>query len=211
MENDLQQWTVLTAQGRIKSDLGAYVEIQPRSAFTYGGVDRVVYRGAVTWNLGAGVTGWVGYGRVGVFRPTTFWEDRAWQQIQHEARLSTGDLGTLFIHRLRFEQRVFEAISGVAFRIRYFVRAFIPLESTRTWAAAVSNEIMFGLNTVIAATPTGFDQNRAFIGASYTASPLLRFETGYMNNYVRRPSSAEDKINHAWLFQAHATFGPIWD
>jgi len=41
---------------------------------------------------------------------------------------------------------------------------------------------------------SGFDQNRAFAGASYVFSKQGRVEIGYLNQYVRL--AGNDRVNH---------------
>lgn len=97
------------------------------------------------------------------------------------------DVGTLSF-RTQLEQR--NNISqtnanGTSVRYRQQVKFVYPFTNTN-WSAVASEEVFINLNTVNWGPVSGFDQNRAFVGAGYDFNKTLRTEFGYMNQAVYR-------------------------
>lgn len=127
---------------------------------------------------------WAGYAWVPVFTDGGPRRDehRFWQQII----LSPSVASFSFQSRTRFEQRLNEGGDDVGFRIRQFVRAnWQPRESVPL-GLAVWDELFLGLNEPDWGAPSGFDQNRLFIGPFLKAAPWARLEIGYLFVYLDR-------------------------
>ena len=202
IEHHAQQWSVLVLQGKLVGSIRGYLEVQPRTDLNEGELDRILIRPAIFTPIGRSVTLWAGYAAVGSFSPEVSWEHRAWQQVQHEANFG----GVIVINRSRFEERVLPNSSEVGLRIRHMLRAVIPVDDRRVWAVVFSDEIFFNLNSPASNVQAGFDQNRAFAGISWTITPNIRIEGGYMNNFVNRPDPNSDRMNHIALLLMAVTF-----
>lgn len=150
-------------------------------------------------------TVWVGYLRATDYRDgEEIGEDRMWEQYQWAGSTPLG----AFTFRSRLEQR-WQANDGgdIGSRFRQFLRFSRPISFLPATDFVVWDEVFFHLYETDwgpkQRTPMGFDQNRAFVGIGYHASPAIRTEIGYMNQYIQTASAAADRSNHvisAWLF-----------
>jgi len=92
-------------------------------------------------------------------------------------------------HRYRFEQRFVE--DNFKLRFRYFLGLAYPLwndaDSAKEFYMSAYNEIF--LNTV----KDVFDRNRLYGGLGYRLNEMLRFELGYMNQFLNNGN--RDQLN----------------
>ena len=92
-------------------------------------------------------------------------------------------------HRYRFEQRIVEDDFKV--RFRYFLALNLPLNNSsltdNTFYLAAYNEIFLN------GEQDAYDRNRLYGGIGYRVNPGVRFEVGYMNQFLR--SFNRDQIN----------------
>jgi len=194
-EQDTQLWSVLLIQGRVHADWAAYLEVQPRWDQDASRLDRWILRPAVYLHHGEHWSFWLGYAGVEALQPARAWEHRPWQQAQY---LSVTPNWTLQ-HRMRLEQRFIPGVDPMGHRFRYMIRGLLPFSNESPWGWVGSNELFLNLNSPSSAIQSGFDQNRAFLGVSWSFAPDLRAECGYLNNVVRRPASPQDRMNHVGL------------
>jgi hypothetical protein len=117
-------------------------------------------------------------------------EHRPWQQVLYQG--SVGPLSLQF--RPRFEQRVREGQSDVAFRLRFFGRFNARLTQRLPLWFASTDEVFVALNDAAWGPKAGYDQNRLFLGLGYGTSP--RVEAGYLSVVIRKPSllQVEDNV-----------------
>ncbi|MBM4361631.1 MAG: DUF2490 domain-containing protein, partial [Deltaproteobacteria bacterium] len=168
----------------------------------------VLIRPSVGYAITPWLSGWVGY----LWQPAFFDdpsvrerrdvnEHRIFEQLSTSFSLGPLTLGT----RTRLEQRYRAhgpgsdlADGGLphwAHRVRQQIRGQVRLGEDSPWLAIVWDEIFFHLNQTAYPSEPGLDQNRVFLGAGYQASPELRVELGYLNQYVKRFTDA-DQLNH---------------
>jgi hypothetical protein len=100
-----------------------------------------------------------------------------------------------FQHRLRFEQRWIEK-RDVELRFRYFLGINIPLNAKEmasgTYYFSAYNELFLNLQGDV------FDRNRLYGALGYQVSVGLRFELGYMNQFL--PNGGRDQLNMAAFY-----------
>ena len=97
-------------------------------------------------------------------------------------------------HRYRFEQRFVEG--DFRLRFRYFLGVNYSLwkeaEGPKEWYLSMYDEIF--LNTV----QNVFDRNRLYGGVGYRLNKSLRFEAGYMNQFLANGN--RDQLNFVCFF-----------
>lgn len=107
-------------------------------------------------------------------------EQRIFQQYGYNRPTSWGNLA----YRMRLEERIAESSASTAIRNRHQLK--FRYDFDKDWSWVTSNEVFFNFNSVNWGPYSGFDQNRFFTGIGYNINPSLRFEGGYMNQYVNR-------------------------
>lgn len=123
-------------------------------------------------------------------------EHRIWEQLIWSTALPDG-FGLML--RPRFEQRLYEGESQMGHRVRVFVRGSWTPSPEASWLLVATDEVFVGLNETSWGAPSGFDQNRAFVGVGLPSQSGVRFEVGYLNVYVKR---AADQMAHALSINA---------
>lgn len=191
--SEAELWMPLTTTFSIAENYRGYGELQPRVNLSGPGTDRLNVRGAIIRDLPNKFTLWLGYGWMPQLEPRYRNEHRLWQQVQKEFKDENDNRYSL---RFRLEQRNFQAVSEWVHRARLQGKAVLPVFANSSTQLVLSQEALFFLNTVRGTANSGFDQSRTFIGANFKISEILSSESGYIFNYVRRPRSPEDRINH---------------
>jgi Protein of unknown function (DUF2490) len=161
------------------------------------GEDRntAIVRPAIGYRFSGLVSGWLGY----AWTPTwiddgpALHEHRIWQQA-----LVQGTEGILrYQIRPRLEQRFRADRDDVGVRFRLFLRSNWRLTSKFPLDIALWDELFLGLNETVWGQVAGYDQNRVFLGLSYTFG-VARVEAGYLNSVSRR-------LDGSWLIQHNPT------
>jgi hypothetical protein len=111
--------------------------------------------------------------------------------------------GTLSM-RIRVEDRMIEANSGVLWRARPQARFSHPIHPGSRLAWVGSDELSVHLNTTTR-SPRGIDQNRAFAGIQTMWSPHARTEIGYLNQFIPGHGNP-NKMNHVMSTTVTMTF-----
>ena len=129
----------------------------------------------------------VSYNRLPEPSKNTLTENRIWEQYIYAVKLGQVSLQ----NRFRLEQRFIERQTDNVFsqRLRYFVRAIIPLSKQKSsfntgFYAAVQNEIFLNIQNKEDINNSFFDQNRIYGAIGYRFNPKVDLEAGYMNQYV---------------------------
>lgn len=129
-------------------------------------------------------------------------EHRLWQQLIGTHRVGA----TPLTHRVRLEQRDIEQPFGPdlhANRLRYFVRAMLPLRHDATGPLvrgrylALQNEVFLNLDRKERLNGRTLDQNRTFVGFGQRRGDRLDVEIGYLHQYVS--ARGTDTRNHALM------------
>jgi hypothetical protein len=129
---------------------------------------------------------WGGYAWVPTFDDATgatVHEHRLWEQAQVQYRWP---FGLLLQGRVRLEQRFSDLGSDIGVRLRIFVRANWQPSADVPIGVAFWDELFLGMNDTDWGAPSGFDQNRMFIGPFLQMAPWARLEAGYLFTYLDR-------------------------
>lgn len=191
--SEAELWMPFTTTFNIAENYRGYGELQPRVNLSGPGTDRLNVRGALIRQIPNNFTIWLGYGWMPQFEPRYRNEHRIWQQVQKEFKAENDYRYSL---RFRLEQRNFQAVPEWVHRARLQGKAVMPVFANSNIQLVFSKEVLFFLNTVRGTSNSGFDQSRIFIGANFKISEMISSESGYIFNYVHRPRSPEDRINH---------------
>lgn len=195
--DDLGQWTAIFAQGDVgheecgDSDLRWWFDGQLRLFDDPGGFGQSLIRPGIGYKLSENAAVWAGYAWIRTSPPgtvPTFDEQRSWQQVTTSHEL---DLGKLDL-RSRLEERFVETGSEMGWRFRQLAALRRPFADPR-YTFVAWDEVFFHLNDTDWGARDGFDQNRAFLGLGWRPDQesTWRIETGYMNQFVHRPTQDE--------------------
>jgi hypothetical protein len=192
-DHDLQQWTLLAAQGKVAGDLIVYAEVQPRVTDELGRLGQVLVRPAIGVQLRDGVTLLAGYAyvRTEPLGGTATDEHRAWQQLVWPIARA----GALTVTaRTRIEQRTVEGRRDLGWRFRQQVRAQAPVRPGAKLTAIAWTEPFYAFDSTDWGQRRGFDQWRTFVGMGVPVTKGLTAEPGYQNQTVFRRGA--DRVNH---------------
>jgi Protein of unknown function (DUF2490) len=126
-DHDLQQWTLLVAQGPISDDLVVQAEIQPRLTNDASRLGQFQITPAIGYRVSKKATVFIGYMFVHtdpVNRPA-FDENRVYQHLVY----TLGKVGDVTLTaRTRMEARTVVGAEDLAWRFRQQVRAQMPFD-----------------------------------------------------------------------------------
>lgn len=195
-ESDLGNWLLLFGNKKISDKYNWHHELQYRNYNAIGDLEQLLLRTGIGMNVGDNDNLLLGYGFIRSENYTTqeekavINEHRIYQQFISKEKV--GRLGLQ--HRYRFEQRFVEDIFKL--RFRYFLGLSFPLwqneSSVEEFYLSAYNEIF--LNT----KQNVFDRNRLYGGIGYRLNKKLRFELGYMNQFLS--SGNRDQVNMVCFF-----------
>jgi hypothetical protein len=162
-----------------------------------------ILRPALGWRFSPSLSVYGGYAWVPFFaddvESADVHEHRAWQQLIYQ-----GKVGPLSLQlRPRVEER-FRTAEDVAFRVRVFGRLNAELWEGSPLAVATWNETFVQVGETSWGAPSGFDQNRLFLGMAYTVGEV-RIEPGYLNATIRRGDDSL-RIQHNFALNAFWSF-----
>lgn len=197
IDNDFGMWTPVFLQYPITKNrkLQIYQEVQPRFTRNMDRFEQLLLRQNLLYVLNKRSDIQVGYVFARTYFPVRFDDHRVSEQIA--TSIPIGKLA--FYNRVRLEQRFIEYRDGeVSARVRYNSRFTYPVYRDRIFAF-VSNELFVNLNRVNRGPTPGIDQNRLLVGMGARVYKQLRFDLGYMNQYLN-PNGNRDKMNHIlWI------------
>ncbi|WP_342375282.1 DUF2490 domain-containing protein [Myxococcus stipitatus] len=195
VSSEAQLWYTVSAQGNIAEPFAYYLEAQPRVSEQDG---RVIFRSAAGVRALQDLSFWLGYAWIPIWNWTEGQALRQGESRWFQQALFTPRFGELkTTARARLEQRFLPGTTEVSHRARLMLRGSYPLASEPRLSFIVWDEAFFHLNTVEGGPQRGFDMNRAFVGAGWKLGAHSSIEVGYLNAYVRRPSSRTDQLIHA--------------
>jgi hypothetical protein len=190
--DDFQPWYAAVISGPVAKDSKLLVSLDMHVRFREDGseLDSTLFRPSVGWRVGPKLDLWLGYVDVRVRRAgRDLREERLWQQ----ANFPLGDwFGGRVVARTRLEQR-FRDGSDAGWRLRQQVRYSRAFAADKRWSLIVWDELFVNFDATDFGQRSGFDQNRAFVGAGFQPHPRLRIEAGYMNQRIRRPGPTPDR------------------
>ena len=197
--HDFAGWEAVYLQKKLTPNVELYLEHQLRLSQTMSAASRYIFRPAVFYFFSPDLFGALGYAwqpTFGLFRN----ENRIWQQITVKKKTEIFQ----WSNRLRFEQRFIGGTDAVSFRFRNQAKFLIPLtQGDRPWAISIWDEVFFIPHQVTNGPPSGFDQNRAFLGLHFKATEETSLEFGYMNLYDPELVPGITLINHTSVLYAY--------
>ena len=191
--SDLGNWMIYFGNKKISPKWNWHHEVQYRNYNAIGDLEQLLLRTGIGVNLSENNDNLLlGYGYILSENYTSIQDEkvavnehRIFQQFI--TRQQTGRVHLQ--HRSRFEQRWIE--SDFRLRFRYFLSLNVPLNQKelidRTIYLSAYNEIFLNSEGTI------FDRNRLYGGVGYRLNKLVRFELGYMNQFLQNGS--RDQVN----------------
>jgi hypothetical protein len=192
---DDRVWFTFILQGPIGPDSSPWrlsLESFFRSRNGVDDLDSAAVRPVLIYNLDKHSSVGGGYAFAPMFPVTggTTVEHRWFEQYGW----TMGAFGGTLSARTRLEQRFIEHNSGVDHRFRELVRYTHPVKHGSKFYLAGYDELFVHLNDTTR-SKQGVDQNRAFAGAGETLNKRVRFEVGYLNQFI--PGHLlPDRMNH---------------
>lgn len=203
-DSKIENWVQINQTLNFNDSLGLFTEIQPRISYSEGELASIIARFAPIYTINSYHSVGFGFAWFGSYTPIASNETRLFLQyiFSHGAGGSS-----LFAHRFRAEHRALNTTIDKAYRLRYQLRSLHYWLGSSNLRLLLANELFFNLNTTAISGPvSGFDQNRLILGFNYLWSKSLNSDFGYLNNYIRRPRSIEDRTNHIFYYCLNATF-----
>ena len=200
---DFQTWGNITATG----DLGFlspslkkfkyWMEGQGRFGDDTSRFSQGIIRPGLGYAINDNWSVWLGYAWVPTQQPftkTNFDENRIWQQLLYTRKFSN----VSFTSRSRIEQRFVPLGQDVGWRFRQLLKASVPFPFADSFSFVISDEYFVNVNQTDwnGNMDDGFNQNRAFAGIGYNFNKNIKTEIGYMNQYIRNPTSPDRMDNN---------------
>ena len=192
--SDLGNWLLCFGNKQIDKKWNWHHEVQYRNYNAVGDLEQLLLRTGIGYNLTENNNNiLLGYGFINSqnYIPNTdnklgVNEHRIYQQFIIRQGIGSVKLQ----HRYRFEQRWIEN-QDFKLRFRYFLAFNIPINKPdmidKTIYFSSYNEIFLNHKDNI------FDRNRLYGGIGYKLNNLVRFELGYMNQFLSNTN--RDQIN----------------
>lgn len=178
---------------KFSKNLGLTSDVQFRSADDWQYVRNILIRSGLTYYLNTKSNITVGYAFIRSYNKqpealkNSLTENRIWEQYVYNLKLGQVSLQ----NRLRLEQRFIEQQANDVFaqRLRYFVKAIIPIQKQKNSFnsgvfAALQNELFFNVQNKTVTNNSFFDQNRAYAAIGYRFNSKFDIEAGYLNQYI---------------------------
>jgi hypothetical protein len=197
--HDAGLWTMVWAQGSFGNedeklhDLRWWFDGQLRFLDNTDGFSQALVRPGLGYAFTDEATAWLGYAWILTSPPvgSDFDEHRIWQQFMWSTKWES--LG--FSSRTRLEQRFVETGDDVGWRFRQFFKVSHPIAFDSRLSVRAYDEVFLNLNSTDWGAPSGFDQNRLWVGLGWTFNEHVTLEAGYLNQYIRRGGGAYT-MNH---------------
>lgn len=193
-KSDFGNWLVYIGNKQVNPQWNWHSEVQYRNYNAIGDLEQLLIRTGVGYNLSEKNNNiLLGYAFVhsenysaDSVEKNGFQEHRIYQQF-----LTKQDFGRVELqHRYRIEQRFFEDAFSMRFRYSLAMKIYLNNKELldNTFYISFYNEL-FVRNT----KHSVFDRNRLYGGIGYKLNKNLRFELGYMNQFL--PISERDQLN----------------
>lgn len=192
-DSNLGNWVLLFGNKQLSEKVNWHHEVQYRNYNVAGDLEQLLLRTGIGINVRENANLLLGYGFI---RSENYINEED-KEVVNEHRIyqqfiTKQKLGKLSLqHRYRFEERFVE--DNFRLRFRYFLGANYQLwkddqeDSDKMFYLSMYNEIF--LNTV----QNAFDRNRLYGGLGYKLSKALKFEVGYMNQFLANGN--RDQVN----------------
>ncbi len=193
--SDLGNWMIYFGNKKINEKWNWHHEVQYRNYDAIGDLEQLLLRTGIGYNLSENNNNiLLGYGYINSQNyisdsdeKNSISEHRIYQQF-----ITKQNLGRLKIqHRYRIEERWVED-QDFKLRFRYFLSLNLPLNNIeiidKTFYLSSYNEIFINHKETV------FDRNRLYGGLGYKLNNLVKFEIGYMNQFLNSGKS-RDQLN----------------
>lgn len=184
--HDVQQWTLLVAQGRVADNLMVQVDIQPRMTNDASRLGQFQFSPSIGYKVSKKTTAFLGYMYVHtdpVDRAPTD-ENRIYQHVIYPV----GKIGDVSITaRTRMEERMVVDAEDLSLRFRQQLRAQLPLGDKGDPRLVIWSEAFYNLNDADWGPRAGFDRWRNLIGVDVPIAKGLMVEPAYLDQIVFRP------------------------
>jgi len=195
-ESNLGNWVLLFGNKKLANNYNWHHEVQYRNYNMAGDLEQLLLRTGIGKNVADNANLLLGYGFIRSENYTTSTdkiivnEHRIYQQFITKQKFDRLSLQ----HRYRFEQRFVEE----EFKVRF--RYFLGINYSLWKVAEQSNEIYFSMynEVFLNSKQNVFDRNRLYGGLGYKLNEKLRFEFGYMNQFLFGRS--RDQLNMVFFF-----------
>lgn len=195
-QSDLGNWILLFGNKKIDNKFNWHHELQYRNYNAAGDLEQLLLRTGLGINLTNNANLLLGYGfirsenYINADDKAIVNEHRIYQQFITKQKLNKLRIQ----HRYRFEQRFVE--DDFKLRLRYFLSLNYPIwadaDSDKEFYLSAYNEIFLNTKTRV------FDRNRLYGGFGYKLNNRLRFEIGYMNQFLNMAN--RDQLNLVCFF-----------
>jgi Protein of unknown function (DUF2490) len=196
---DAGSWAQVVGEGSMKFidpslEKGRiWVEGQARTNDNWDHFYQGMVRAAVGYSLSDRATVWAGY----TWLPTQNLghsyvnQQDVWPAFRY---VLPTDYGTLTF-RTMFESNFLQG-NDVRFRPRQMIKFMHPFEFEPRLSLIAWDEFFIRVNSTQFGGKSGFDQNRAFAGLGWTFNKNVRFEGGYMNQYLDDATHTNNTMRH---------------
>ena len=211
VESDSGVWLIAVATDRFPSrDSEApsrwhyWVDAQARYPDIGSGVNQLLIRPGVGYDISPTLSLWAGYAR---FRShgssgNTVTEDRYWQQLSWRAR-NWGD--SSLSTRLRLEERDLSTGSDTGIVLRAQLKYVRKLVAGGDTDLIASIEPFFDLRDTDWGANSGLSQNRLYVGLGWKLTGKTGIEVGYQNQY-RFVDTGQDRMDHLAMVSLKTRF-----
>lgn len=169
----------LEGQARINDNWDHFYQGMVRAAVGYSLSDRATIWAGYTWlptqNLGKSYVN----------------QQDVWPAFRYVLPTAYGTL----TFRTMIESNFLQG-SDVRFRPRQMIKFMHPLEFEPRLSLIAWDEFFIRANSTQFGGKSGFDQNRAFAGLGWTFNKNVRFEGGYMNQYLDDATHTNNTMRH---------------
>ena len=193
-DSNLGNWLIYIGNKKINDSWNWHNEVQYRNYNAVGDLEQLLLRTGIGYNLSEDNNNiLLGYAFI---HSQNYLPNSADKVMVNEHRIfqqftTKQKLGRVYLsHRYRFEQRFIQN-QPFRLRFRYFLSANVPLNNKtmadKTVYLSAYNEIFINTHQSF------FDRNRLYGGVGFKLNKLIKFELGYMNQFLNTEN--RDQIN----------------
>lgn len=198
-DHDLQQWTMLVAQGAVADNMVVQVDLQHRMTNNASRLGLFQLSPSIGYKVSKKATVFLGYMYVHtdpMDRPATD-ENRIYQHVIYQV----GKIGDVSITaRTRLEERTVVGHEDLSVRFRQQLRVQMPLGDKDDAKLVAWTEAFYNLNDADWGPRAGFDRWRNLIGVDIPISQGFMVEPAYLDQIVfRAGQDRHDQIANVTL------------
>ncbi|MBY0404148.1 MAG: DUF2490 domain-containing protein, partial [Cyanobacteria bacterium] len=206
LAQDDQIWMPVTLEAPVTKKLKLDLEVQSRLSRDDSFLSLLFISPYLTYEVNKHLSFTQGYYHSYNFQKKPYrlnTENRLWQMVT----LSHSIKSLKINHQFRLEERQVENFDTMSVRFRYLIRVLYPLGKSK-WSLEGSEEVFFNVNDV-RQVPSGFNQNRIFVGLRRQLFNASFIEGGYMMQGVHAPAPNRNQLNHALLVRLNVVLPPL--